>query len=194
MKNTSSILTFITRLRQCCLDCSLVPTETLVQLLASWKDSTAGDTAPTHARLTNEQQRHLLDQFNAAFRAAGVKNLVREAEDDQKVDCAVCFETIGPREATLFRQCQHMLCNVCVEKLFEPFSKQLECPMCRNAVSREDCITVSDIQRPIDSRVDPSMSGNKDSSKTREIIATAKKIIDGSGDDKVTNGPASIRD
>jgi len=189
--NSGTILGLITRLRQCCLDFSLVPAQSLVSLLAIFRTSGLSKGSSSIQRLSKDAQKDLFHRFKAMFaRASGATDPsgIVEREDDH-VECCICLNMLDESESTMFSICKHALCSSCVDQLFSSSSK-VKCPLCRVDVNRQDCVSLKDLEYSI-KEADLGSKNASDivtstrSSKTIEILNAVKQIRQKRNDEKV---------
>jgi len=191
LRNYSSVLALITRLRQCCLDISLVPRQSFVKLLSSLKSS------GVEASLTPAEQAALLAKLQEAFEFSGSKSaefagtIEERSEEVSSSECAICMENIFEDEATIFKACMHIFCIQCTDKLF--LSKTaVPCPMCRTVLKKTDVVDVKKLRnseldkvKAVDMVNEGIVSPSFRSSKTVEIIKALARIRSQAPDDKV---------
>lgn len=210
MRNSQSILGFITRLRQCCNDFSLVPAESLVKLLSFYnsKNSSISTTASNSnmvSRLTDEVKMELLAKFDALFsKASGVISndpFNSSLQNEESVlECCICFDVLNEEKTSIFKGCEHTFCDVCMHKLFRSAGNST-CPMCRQPVKESDIIAYNDLKmhaekiKDITQNTASTIDITKDSlsedsskirsSKTNEIVAAVMNILSNNSNEKV---------
>jgi SWI/SNF-related matrix-associated actin-dependent regulator of chromatin subfamily A3 len=205
MSNSSSVLGFITRLRQCCLDFSMVPAESLVNLLSAFQTKSNADSSKAVAqRLSDDMKADMIRRFQEMFRhitgsGAAQAATVVEEEDlaSAGVECCICLDPLQEEDAVMFKICKHSLCGRCVDRLFSGHNT-VKCPLCRIDVTRQDSISFSSLKQ-VTSAEDPTVSAastkvtsaaaaaasTQRSAKTIEIIRAIKLIRSQHPDEKI---------
>lgn len=183
----STVLGFLTRLRQACLDIRLVPPDALVKLLATAKQSSSTSTAIT---LSKKEQEDLLKHLEAIFSIARNGEKVARNDDDEgfeNVECCICLEPFQEEHSVIFRVCHHTICSTCDTELFKD-NLSHPCPYCRQNVSKKDRINYDVLMREMEASrsrnapaTAPLINTNHNSSKTKAVIDMLKST----GDDKV---------
>jgi SNF2 family DNA or RNA helicase len=127
LAHSRSVITFILRLRQLCLDISLVPPAALAALVAmgsrlrqdagSGSSSSSGSGGRVRPGLTEAEVAALLDKFNSIFQSKGDEGAAgagagndAEAEVEAEKDCDICMEPL-PKDLVLFKTCKHYFCG-----------------------------------------------------------------------------------
>jgi SWI/SNF-related matrix-associated actin-dependent regulator of chromatin subfamily A3 len=198
-RNSQCVLALIIRLRQSCLDISLVPAPALIRLLSTVR----GDDRQNEVRLNREEQRQAIEKLEGLFRAAGAGVAHRGEGDDDDAnlediasECAICFEVLQEETSMVFRKCSHCFCERCIGHLFDQRNDAaVLCPMCRTPTAKKDCISCADLRKIAgtasadkggastgmevvqdDDAYDPS----RNSSKTNEILNALSAIRENS--------------
>ena len=190
--NSQSVLALITRLRQACLDLNLVPVDALIKILSVKKK---GSTAVE--RLSSDEIKKLKDKLYSLFIQAGVTTCSGGAdatgsrseleEFEVTHDCAICFEPLVEKNASIFKKCLHTLCNACIDKIFKANAngRMITCPLCRANVRRLDCVSVSQFKVTMMSNAVVGSQDDRDpsnqlapskSSKTLKVLETLAHI------------------
>lgn len=200
MRNSTAVLGLITRLRQCCLDFSLVPAQALVNLLSNYKKKTSEEdkitgkgssNISTAERLSKSVQEELLTQLQGMFAKAlntSVTSLGGISNEEDVLECCVCLNPLSEEAAMIFVKCKHAMCDICVEQMFKVARHgSLPCPLCRVPVTRRDCIYFKDLNanaaKVADEKEKPQSSSSsssnemKRSSKTTEILKAVIEIL-----------------
>jgi SWI/SNF-related matrix-associated actin-dependent regulator of chromatin subfamily A3 len=184
----STVLGFLTRLRQACLDIRLVPPDALVRLLATAKNSPSSiSTGPT---LSKKEQEDLLKHLEAIFSVAraGAAVAVDDNEGFENVECCICLEPFSEDNSVIFRTCKHTICSTCDTNFFKDGIPK-PCPYCRAMINpKKDRINHDILMRELEASAKSSKATNRNpvdtdhnSSKTKAVIDMLKKT----GDDKV---------
>ena len=161
MTNSATVLAYITRMRQCCLDLSLVPVASLVKLLSKYKDKTSNNSigGGDVTRLSERDQAELLKSFEDLFNVAkgsatGTDMTVGtdifsnidlgldvDVDADAMLECAICMDGLTEDAAMIFRVCKHTFCEVCITQLFRTaHSGCIACPFCRQEVTKSKMV------------------------------------------------------
>lgn len=191
MKNSSTILGLITRLRQCCLDFSLVPVLALVDMLSNYNRG-KGTENINITRLTKEEQEELLNRFQQMFSRIGTTKINGTDDNDESpLECCICMNILNEEDSKMFVSCKHTLCRSCVDRLFE-MSSIVKCPLCRMDVTRNDCVSSKALRNSIEKEDDSSEEKSSTvpntlsrSSKTSEIVKAIRNIQEHQPDEKV---------
>lgn len=182
LRNTQTMLSLITRLRQACLDLSLVPTSDLVNIL-----SKASNGKTNIELLTFEEKTMMLSKLNELFLAAGVGASPSDTEESANVDvedCMVCFEPLQESNVIIFRGCKHTFCQECVDKFFTascqkmspiPQDAKVSCPMCRSLVSRQDCLSFTALHSSLASN-EANISDKRTTSDEKKKTPSSKTL------------------
>ncbi|KAJ3393770.1 hypothetical protein HDU92_007515 [Lobulomyces angularis] len=180
MKNYSSVLVLLLRLRQCCCHPSLA-TVFGDQIVAA-----AGDIV--------ELEKLLLD---------GMPNDVvqRVINNNEQMECPVCFDAIDHANGKIIQMCGHCFCNECCDNLLT--STRL-CPHCRGNMERDKILTLHSFLK----KYNPSALKNEEeylakeevvkkedellkkndwvsSTKIEALISCIKKSMETNADDKI---------
>ena len=157
------MLEWLLRLRQCCLDPSLVP----------------------EARVNAAQKALSLAQENRGVKlsAAKAKEMLaklteilsgNDGVEAMKV-CSICYEDVQENNACLLSTCSHVFCETCLHTWLE--TDKNSCPMCRVAFDRKDLLKSSALQAL--SCVDDSAAPVLLSSKVLQTPAKISALIQG---------------
>lgn len=191
MQNVQSLLALITRLRQACLDLSLVPVHALVKLLATTGVDARSKSADGSVleRLSEKEKSDLADKLKELFSAAGALTVTAtddtRAEDNNNEECAVCLDPLVPETSIIFRICKHALCQVCVDGVFKngfidrSGQKCVKCPLCRQIVVRSDCVNIGELKKMIepDTIKDEKMETEEADIKANpQVLDTKEKV------------------
>lgn len=157
------VLEWLLRLRQCCLDPSLVPEARVnaAQKALSLAEENRG------VKLSATKAKEILAKLTGILSGNG--------DDEGMKVCAICYENIE-NNATILRVCGHVFCDSCLCTWLEQ-SDNKSCPMCRVAFDRNDLLKSSTLEAL--SIVDDSASPVLLSSKVRKTPAKISALIQG---------------
>eukprot|EP01035_Chromulina_nebulosa_P017510 gene17510-23071_t len=204
MQNTSTILGLITRLRQCCLDFSLVPPQALVDLLSVFKrtkETNSIDKDPNLIiqRLSKEVQTELLQRLQSVFAKAigtSIETLPSTHEivdsGEGQLECCVCLNELSEDDTMIFVNCMHTMCGRCVDEMFSKKTANVPCPLCRRTIARNDCIYYKTLKSNHEKSLNQSSDKQQTtlpninrSAKTIEILKAIESILSKSVDEKI---------
>ena len=184
----STVLGFLTRLRQACLDIRLVPPDALVRLLATAQNTPSSTS--TGINLSKKEQEELLKHLEAVFSVAraGAQVAVEDDEGFENVECCICLEPFSEDHSVIFRVCKHTICSTCDTNFFKDNIPK-PCPYCRAVINpKKDRINYDVLMRELEASTKSSNAPNRNlidtdhnSSKTKAVIDMLKKT----GDEKV---------
>ncbi|KAL4203337.1 hypothetical protein AMTRI_Chr01g127380 [Amborella trichopoda] len=143
VRNYSTVLHIILRLRQICDDSTLCPSD-ITRLLPS-NDFSDLSTNP-----------ELLNQVLARL----------QEEEWHDLDCPICLSPIADAHPTITR-CTHLFCRPCILTSLRHHPTNPRCPICRTPLSNSDLFSLP--QPPQAPPPDPSVTKNL-SSKTATLI------------------------
>jgi hypothetical protein len=125
------VLEWLLRLRQCCLDPSLVPEARVnaAQKALSLAQENRG------VKLTASKAKEMLVKLTGILSGNG--------DDEGMKVCAICYESIE-KNATILRVCGHVFCDSCLHTWLETDNNS--CPMCRVAFDRDDLLKSSTLE------------------------------------------------
>mmetsp|Transcript_28992 Transcript_28992/g.102470 ORF Transcript_28992/g.102470 Transcript_28992/m.102470 type:complete len:386 (+) Transcript_28992:63-1220(+) len=132
-----SVLECITRLRQLCSGgASLVPAKRLAaarRIFARLGLDAANGAKP----LSKDDARGLLDQLQKAL---------GEAEAAETFECSICLDDVVREEARVLKQCKHIFCATCSDRLLHGTAV---CALCRAPFLSHDLISPSQLQAAV---------------------------------------------
>ena len=157
------VLEWLLRLRQCCLDPSLVPEARVnaAQKALSLAEENRG------VKLSATKAKEILAKLSGILSGNG--------DDEGMKVCAICYESIE-NNATILRVCGHVFCDSCLHTWLEQADNK-SCPMCRVAFDRNDLLKSSTLEAL--SNVDDSATPVLLSSKVRKTPAKISALIQG---------------
>ena len=157
------MLEWLLRLRQCCLDPSLVP----------------------EARVNAAQKALSLAQDNRGVKLSATKakemlaKLTEILTGNDGVEamkvCSICYDDVQENNACLLSTCSHVFCETCLHTWLETDNNS--CPMCRVAFDRKDLLKSSTLEAL--ARVDDSAAPVLLSSKVLQTPAKISALIQG---------------
>uniref|UniRef100_A0A0D9X237 Uncharacterized protein n=1 Tax=Leersia perrieri TaxID=77586 RepID=A0A0D9X237_9ORYZ len=116
LRNYSTVLYFILRLRQLCNDIALCPLD-----MKSWlPDSSLEDVSKNPELL---------------------KKLASLVDDGDDFECPIC---LSPPAKTVITSCTHIYCQTCITKILKSSSSR--CPICRRPLSKEDLFIAPEVK------------------------------------------------
>ncbi|KAJ4751892.1 hypothetical protein LUZ62_086297 [Rhynchospora pubera] len=140
LRNYSTVLHIILRLRQICDDVALCPPD-IKSLL------------PSNA---------LEDVSNNPVLLKKLASLIEDGDD---FDCPIC---LSPPIKTIITRCTHIFCQTCILKVLKnPISR---CPICRQALSKADLFLAPDPPPPDEVESNPSANNQTISSKVATLL------------------------
>ncbi|CAA6657035.1 unnamed protein product [Spirodela intermedia] len=113
MRNYSTVLHIILRLRQICNDLNLFPSNIRSLLLSNAQSLKLGADVSRNPDL--------------------IEKLVTLVQDGDDFDCPVC---LSPPKKTVITCCAHIFCEVCILRTIKQVNAR--CPICRHSLSRSD--------------------------------------------------------
>ena len=158
------VLEWLLRLRQCCLDPSMVPEARV-------------NAAQKALSLAQESRGIKLSAAKAKEMLAKLSSILSGNGDDEGMKtCSICYENVDKdSNATILRVCGHVFCDTCLNTWLETDNKS--CPMCRVAFDRDDLLKSSTLEAL--SCVDDSASAALLSSKMSKTPAKISALIQG---------------
>jgi hypothetical protein len=157
------VLEWLLRLRQCCLDPSLVPEARV-------------NAAQKALSLAQENRGVKLSATKAKEMLAKLTEILsgNDGVEAMKV-CSICYEDVQENNACLLSTCSHVFCETCLHTWLE--TDKNSCPMCRVAFDRKDLLKSSALEAL--SRVDDSAAPVLLSSKVLQTSAKISALIQG---------------
>ncbi|CAN6206263.1 unnamed protein product [Urochloa humidicola] len=165
LRNYSTVLYIILRLRQLCDDVSLCPLD-----VKSWLPSNSLEDVSQNPEL--------------------LKKLASLVDDGDDFDCPIC---LSPPTKTVITSCTHIYCQTCIMKILKSSSSR--CPICRRSLSKEDLFLAPEVKhsdedesgntesdRPLSSKVQTLLtllktSQNKDPSSKSVVFSQFKQML-----------------
>ncbi|CAL5061353.1 unnamed protein product [Urochloa decumbens] len=165
LRNYSTVLYIILRLRQLCDDVSLCPLD-----VKSWLPSNSLEDVSKTPEL--------------------LKKLASLVDDGDDFDCPIC---LSPPTKTVITSCTHIYCQTCILKILKSSSSR--CPICRRSLSKEDLFLAPEVKhsdedgsgntesdRPLSSKVQTLLkllktSQNEDPSSKSVVFSQFKKML-----------------
>ncbi|CAL5084333.1 unnamed protein product [Urochloa decumbens] len=165
LRNYSTVLYIILRLRQLCDDVSLCPLD-----VKSWLPSNSLEDVSKNPEL--------------------LKKLASLVDDGDDFDCPIC---LSPPTKTVITSCTHIYCQTCIMKILKSSSSR--CPICRRSLSKEDLFLAPEVKhsdedvsgntesdRPLSSKVQTLLkllktSQNEDPSSKSVVFSQFKKML-----------------
>ncbi|XP_052161839.1 putative SWI/SNF-related matrix-associated actin-dependent regulator of chromatin subfamily A member 3-like 1 [Oryza glaberrima] len=120
LRNYSTVLYFILRLRQLCNDIALCPLD-----LKSWLPGSGSSLEDV------SKNPELL------------KKLASLVDDGDDFECPIC---LAPPAKTVITSCTHIYCQTCIMKILKSSSSR--CPICRRLLCKEDLFIAPEIKHP----------------------------------------------
>ncbi|KAI7850279.1 SNF2 family N-terminal domain-containing protein [Circinella umbellata] len=122
MKNYSSVLVLLLRLRQACLH----PKLTMVE--RDEKEETIDESAQ--------------ENFAVAMNPTVVNRLLHDDNDFSQIECPICMDMAD--QAQIIPDCGHMLCRECLFNYLntEQVQGEKRCPQCRGNLCREKIVSI----------------------------------------------------
>ncbi|CAN6185234.1 unnamed protein product [Urochloa humidicola] len=166
LRNYSTVLYIILRLRQLCDDVSLCPLD-----VKSWLPSNSLEDVSKNPELLKKLAASLVD-------------------DGDDFDCPIC---LSPPTKTVITSCTHIYCQTCIMKILKSSSSR--CPICRRSLSKEDLFLAPEVKhsdedgsgntesdRPLSSKVQTLLkllktSQNKDPSSKSVVFSQFKQML-----------------
>jgi hypothetical protein len=140
MKNYSNILELLLRLRQACCSEQMLPRERLANARRVLEEFNKLDLK----NITLEQVHNLLAKIRGEFQGNGSNSQTTTTaadgdtpggeNDNEVMECAVCFECPTSEELRILRRCSHCFCHKCLDKITgmsASGSGHSNCPLCR---------------------------------------------------------------
>ncbi len=159
------VLEWLLRLRQCCLDPSLVPAARV-------------HAAQKALALAEENRGVKLSATKAKEMLAKLANILTGEGDDEGMKvCTICYESIESN-ATILRLCGHVFCDSCLCTWLEQ-SENKTCPMCREAFGRNDLLKLSNLEALSHADDAPVPELNSAASNARKTPAKICALIQG---------------
>lgn len=131
LKNYSSIIEQLLRLRQTCCSAKLVSVERRTRALQIWKE--VQEQSSDVPMLTADQGLKLLEKLKGAF--------VQENDSSELPECAVCLLEMEESQCVILKTCSHVYCETCISTIASMATSK--CPLCRVDFSRQDMVTKS---------------------------------------------------
>mmetsp|Transcript_21360 Transcript_21360/g.34784 ORF Transcript_21360/g.34784 Transcript_21360/m.34784 type:complete len:711 (+) Transcript_21360:1150-3282(+) len=152
MKNYMMILECITRIRQACLDPSLVPSERLLAANRILEHMHSED-IKGNKTLSEKDATDLFEKLKNVFVSLrGDDNNNVESEEETPYECAICFEVLSEEKTRILRACKHCFCASCLTQLKK---YQQKCPLCRSQFCNADIIDVQELKAQITQSNEP---------------------------------------
>ncbi|KAF0895138.1 hypothetical protein E2562_006842 [Oryza meyeriana var. granulata] len=118
LRNYSTVLYFILRLRQLCNDIALCPLD-----MKSWLPGSSLEDVSKNPEL--------------------LKKLASLVDDGDDFECPIC---LSPPAKTVITSCRHIYCQTCIMKILKSSSSR--CPICRHSLCKEDLFIAPEIKHP----------------------------------------------
>ncbi|KAK3127858.1 hypothetical protein QOZ80_7AG0579280 [Eleusine coracana subsp. coracana] len=148
LRNYSTVLYFILRLRQLCNDVALCPLD-----MKSWLPADSlGDVAKNPELL---------------------KKLASLVDDGDDFDCPIC---LSPPTKTVITSCTHIYCQTCILKILKSSSSR--CPICRRSLSKDDLFLAPEVKNPDEDGSGNPESDRPLSSKVQALLKLLKTSQD----------------
>ena len=154
LKNYTSVLETLLRIRQACCSGVLVPKERLERAEQVLSEIEGRDGKP----LSAEEGRALLAKLKGTF-------------EEEDVECAVCLCEMEESVAVILRSCSHVFCQICIARVAA--GSHSDCPLCRHPFSARDMIQKSAASKAVDSSTDTTVSV----SQYMERLGASPKIV-----------------
>lgn len=145
MRNYSTVLYFILRLRQLCNDVALCPLD-----MKAWLPGSSLEDVSKNPEL--------------------LKKLASLVDDGDDFDCPIC---LSPPSKTVITSCTHIYCQTCILKILKSSSSR--CPICRHALSKEDLFIAPEVQHPDEDGSGNLGSDKPLSSKVQALLELLKR-------------------
>uniref|UniRef100_J3MNH3 SWI/SNF-related matrix-associated actin-dependent regulator of chromatin subfamily A member 3-like 1 n=2 Tax=Oryza brachyantha TaxID=4533 RepID=J3MNH3_ORYBR len=120
LRNYSTVLYFILRLRQLCNDVALCPLD-----IKSWLPGSGSSLEDV------SKNPELL------------KKLASLVDDGDDFECPIC---LSPPVKTIITSCTHIYCQTCIMKILKSSSSR--CPICRRSLCKEDLFIAPEVKHP----------------------------------------------
>ncbi|XP_062189733.1 putative SWI/SNF-related matrix-associated actin-dependent regulator of chromatin subfamily A member 3-like 1 [Phragmites australis] len=144
LRNYSTVLYFILRLRQLCNDVALCPLD-----MKSWLPANSLEDVSKNPEL--------------------LKKLASLVDDGDDFDCPIC---LSPPTKTVITSCTHIYCQTCILKILKSSSSR--CPICRRSLSKEDIFLAPEVKHPDDDGSGNLGSDRPLSSKMQALLKLLK--------------------
>ncbi|KAJ1292131.1 hypothetical protein BS78_02G369000 [Paspalum vaginatum] len=118
LRNYSTVLYLILRLRQLCDDVALCPLD-----MKAWLPANSLEDVSKNPEL--------------------LKKLASLVDDGDDFDCPIC---LSPPTKTVITSCTHIYCQTCILKTLKSSSSR--CPICRRTLSKEDLFLAPEVKHP----------------------------------------------
>ncbi|KAG8079555.1 hypothetical protein GUJ93_ZPchr0007g5958 [Zizania palustris] len=145
LRNYSTVLYFILRLRQLCNDVALCPLD-----MKSWFPACSLEDVSNNPEL--------------------LKKLASLAADGDDFDCPIC---LSPPTKTVITSCAHIYCQTCIMKIINSSSSR--CPICRRSLSKEDIFIAPEVKHPDEDVSGNPSSDKPLSSKVQALLSLLKR-------------------
>ena len=138
MKNLSTVLECLLRLRQYCCDPSLVSQERMTAALNILEEckslkKQANSLTPEEAQLLLAKLKEIL-------------NPELENSDGESYDCGICLDVLTVEQTRMIMSCKHCFCINCITTLLEMDNgRPSNCPFCRGTFTETDLVSASHI-------------------------------------------------
>lgn len=144
LRNYSTVLYVILRLRQLCDDVSLCPLD-----VKSWLPSNSLEDVSKNPEL--------------------LKKLASLVDDGDDFDCPIC---LSPPTKTVITSCTHIYCQTCIVKILKSSSSR--CPICRRSLSKEDLFLAPEVKHSDEDGAGNPVSDRPLSSKVQALLKLLK--------------------
>ncbi|XP_048555056.1 putative SWI/SNF-related matrix-associated actin-dependent regulator of chromatin subfamily A member 3-like 1 [Triticum urartu] len=145
LRNYSTVLFLILRLRQLCNDVALCPFD-----IKSWLPANTLEDVSKNPEL--------------------LKKLASLVADGEDFDCPIC---LSPPSTTVITSCTHIYCQTCILKILKSASSR--CPICRRSLSKDDLFIAPAVQHPDDDESGSLESDKPLSSKVQALLELLKR-------------------
>ncbi|CAM0907009.1 unnamed protein product [Alopecurus aequalis] len=145
LRNYSTVLFLILRLRQLCNDIALCPLD-----MKSWFPNSSFEDVSKNPEL--------------------LKKLASLVDDGEDFDCPIC---LSPPSRTVITSCTHIYCQTCIQKILKSASSR--CPICRRSLSKEDLFIAPEVQHPDEEGSGNLGSDKPLSSKVQALLELLKR-------------------
>mmetsp|Transcript_16537 Transcript_16537/g.26860 ORF Transcript_16537/g.26860 Transcript_16537/m.26860 type:complete len:332 (-) Transcript_16537:68-1063(-) len=138
-KNFYRLFALVTRTRQSCCHAKLVPDSSLESAREAQRVLDSLDQSDV---MDEEEGQKLLDRLFEIFSS--------DSDDQLATECQICYEDYDENTAMVLRDCYHVFCLQCSDKIQESsFGGSGQCPFCRVPFRKADCIKKGDAESAI---------------------------------------------
>ena len=140
MRQYSSVLECLLRLRQACCSPELISRERIERAREILEMIEPDSDNATAVKLTEVEAKELMSKLTSA--------------ENEELECAVCLDQVQVGSSRVLRGCKHCFCDACLKTLVGQSQSggrgRASCPLCRSSFEPRDILAVQDVEEGVE--------------------------------------------